>query len=512
MPHDRLFLDALERDLKREKAGQEPTTEAVDEPALSFEYDTSQSLFDQLTRQQQEQAGLDPNATHQYSQSPRAASSDPDSMSQQPSQLVSQPAHALPQESVGDMGAYRQASVPQAAHPHPAGPIGYENRHSFPGPAAQPIARHGSMPAAYMEYSPAPSFVSSQSYYEDNRGVSYEPVTPPQQVQQFTPEPGYPQNDEGGLYHAMPEVQQQYSNVNQFPGPSFPPQHYGDAKSVPTASSMYAHIEGSPQYRQQPRSRKSSLTYGSPAPPRPLHSVRRPSDLRRAVSASVGPMPEHYAERAASGPPTTYQGAPYQSPTPDASRHASPQSTVERQQSLPLAQSQFGPNAGEQYGPEMLPPDAHIPGPFRRARSATTSEMFTPYGRNQQFSQKTHSCPIPNCGRLFKRLEHLKRHVRTHTQERPYVCSQCSRAFSRSDNLAQHRRTHEGQPDLGFPTLPEEESEAAASGASVAETNTAESSFVSEQSYDSHTTELLSAPGTMGPPPLPATVMTTGSC
>ena len=31
----------------------------------------------------------------------------------------------------------------------------------------------------------------------------------------------------------------------------------------------------------------------------------------------------------------------------------------------------------------------------------------------------------------------VNRHVRTHTQERPYPCPYCNKAFSRSDNLAQ---------------------------------------------------------------------------
>jgi transcription factor STE12 len=41
-------------------------------------------------------------------------------------------------------------------------------------------------------------------------------------------------------------------------------------------------------------------------------------------------------------------------------------------------------------------------GVIRRARSATVMELG-PY------PHKSHSCPIPTCGRLFKRLEHLKR-------------------------------------------------------------------------------------------------------
>ncbi|ORY87870.1 STE like transcription factor-domain-containing protein, partial [Protomyces lactucae-debilis] len=43
VPHDRLFLDALERDLKRERMGTESTTAAVAEPALSFVFDATQS-------------------------------------------------------------------------------------------------------------------------------------------------------------------------------------------------------------------------------------------------------------------------------------------------------------------------------------------------------------------------------------------------------------------------------------------------------------------------------------
>jgi len=44
VPHDRLFLDALERDLKREKMGLEPTTAVIGEPARSFRYATPNTL------------------------------------------------------------------------------------------------------------------------------------------------------------------------------------------------------------------------------------------------------------------------------------------------------------------------------------------------------------------------------------------------------------------------------------------------------------------------------------
>ncbi|KAI1813040.1 hypothetical protein GGS20DRAFT_501212 [Poronia punctata] len=48
-----------------------------------------------------------------------------------------------------------------------------------------------------------------------------------------------------------------------------------------------------------------------------------------------------------------------------------------------------------------------------------------------------------HCGRNFKRSEHLERHVRTHTKEKPYICH-CGSAFSRRDLLTRHIRiSHE---------------------------------------------------------------------
>lgn len=56
--------------------------------------------------------------------------------------------------------------------------------------------------------------------------------------------------------------------------------------------------------------------------------------------------------------------------------------------------------------------------------------------------EKPHICTIPACDMRFKRQEHLRRHERTHTDERPFSCDVCGKRFSRTDNLKSHRKTH----------------------------------------------------------------------
>ncbi|KAI0648572.1 hypothetical protein C8Q79DRAFT_888257, partial [Trametes meyenii] len=54
---------------------------------------------------------------------------------------------------------------------------------------------------------------------------------------------------------------------------------------------------------------------------------------------------------------------------------------------------------------------------------------------------KTFQCRgYGECRMVFSRSEHLARHIRKHTGERPFTCH-CGKQFSRLDNLRQHAQT-----------------------------------------------------------------------
>lgn len=70
-----------------------------------------------------------------------------------------------------------------------------------------------------------------------------------------------------------------------------------------------------------------------------------------------------------------------------------------------------------------------------------TAHGTTPSGKPRLFVCNT-------CTRAFARLEHLRRHERSHTKEKPFTCGVCQRKFSRRDLLLRHaQKLHAGCSD-----------------------------------------------------------------
>ncbi|KAF7729978.1 homeodomain transcription factor ste12 [Apophysomyces ossiformis] len=312
VPHDRLFLDALERDLKRENSGVDPTSVAVAEPALSLSLDTTQELFDQLKKSM----SLSAEATAEALEVPRAEKA--------PDYLYDAD---LRTDTRNMTCITRTAKDPWIPSSHAS---------------SERQSRVPSHPADVVQQPPfndqKPTSICSPSTPTASMPVAEGPTDPIQGV-----------THERSFTSVIPSKSSDWQSKTK------------------TIFGMFSLFEGSPNYKQR---RRRTLSLCSPQP--------------SAVSGRSCRHPVSVAESTISRP-TLISAASYQ------------------------------------------------------ALASLTNSLTD----DRSDLNYTYTCPLGSCGRLFKRLEHLRRHLRTHTMERPYVCQLCGKRFSRSDNLAQHRKTHD---------------------------------------------------------------------
>lgn len=370
VPHDRLFLDALDRDLKREKLGVEPTTEAVAEPALSFVYNPNKSLFEQFTEQK---ALEDADATAPADQEKRVEEDG-----QNPPPVVITEAAG---ESAGE-GLYRAKRRPSQISTSAANNSTNDNGTAVQeADGSQVLLVPPSKNMAYRSASGFSSIASTEDYHSSS--------------------PSSPANTTSSSAKL----------VQTFADPH--------ANSIFGAFSLF---EGSPTYKQRRK----------PGQKRP---AKRLESSPGVASHSASPMPgsefdDHYHSRPSSSSGLfasplanqTIPGHPYSHPR-DRHLRLSPMS--------PHPPLSAVSSSGEFS--VLNPLDSCM-----LESNATSHQEPGAYG-----AARAYVCPLFSCGRLFKRLEHLKRHLRIHTSEKPYPCTRCGKRFARSDNLAAHLKIHE---------------------------------------------------------------------
>lgn len=373
VPHDRLFLDALERDLKREKMGLEPTTIVVGEPARSFRYDPRRSLFEQF-------AGKQPGLEESVNSSTRDT-----------------PAEQLANHDQG-------ATVPKTPLILP--PNNLISSSSLPSSIIQNNSIIVSTP-------PSPENILNNTEDQLRCLTTASSVLFPRSLLKGSP--AYKQGRRKALRDNKQSTRQDSVTISDC--------DTGDDESG-------SESERAGRVERNGFERDLALTSQSSAP---TLNLSEDSHATMAITASES---------------TRYISFPSLQSTSGTtlSSHELPSQMLSRQpwatNIIPTTAAATVEQLSANYD-QLSAANAFNMAP--RLSLQPLGPLIPGRPVLQNSTVKGFSCPLLSCGRLFKRLEHLKRHVRTHTQERPYECSRCAKRFSRSDNLTQHYKTHERQ-------------------------------------------------------------------
>jgi transcription factor STE12 len=423
---------------------QEPTTRAAAEPALSFYYDSSMTLFDQLTKAVQQSNSSANSLTMNRTRTQSIGEYQPQPHSRQHSRQLSEmmppPAPQVSQMQQNSQEEYASYMM-HDNHPLELDPPAnivqrqIESTPFVPMPYGQQQYRNAAMscpPFAGIEYSPAPSFTGhiSPDEYAQGRAMTYAPETPPQS------QPGmYAMPNQMHAYGLLPTPEASVTGdmftphgtspfLSQLISASMGGVMIRTRSAMPAGGSEHMNVlSGSPTYKQRRRRTSISQHVGGMighhhSPSAGSISYGHVHPRPRASSVADGSLRNSLLNQGFHRHTTPLRDYPYSRTTTPAPSQQQPIFAAHDE----LAKLQM--DHEERYS-------SSSPMPMDMRGSSVTP------GPGGESPAKTFTCPVLSCGRLFKRLEHLKRHVRTHTQERPYVCGICEKKFSRSDNLAQ---------------------------------------------------------------------------
>ncbi|XP_014438282.1 zinc finger protein 526 [Tupaia chinensis] len=87
-------------------------------------------------------------------------------------------------------------------------------------------------------------------------------------------------------------------------------------------------------------------------------------------------------------------------------------------------------------------PPAQLPCPQCSKSFASASRLSRHRRAVHGPPERRHRCGV--CGKGFKKLVHVRNHLRTHTGERPFQCHSCGKTFASLANLSRHQLTHTG--------------------------------------------------------------------
>ena len=79
-----------------------------------------------------------------------------------------------------------------------------------------------------------------------------------------------------------------------------------------------------------------------------------------------------------------------------------------------------------------------------KQRMSATSQV-----KKRRRTSTTHQCKC--CDKVFSRSANLRRHMLTHTEEKPHECSECHKKFSLLRTLQRHMLTHTGEKPYECP-------------------------------------------------------------